>query len=35
MGFPTVARLAAAAPAYRLRYSGFDQLGPLERLLGL
>jgi len=35
MGFPSVARLAAAAPAYRLRYSSFDQLGPLEKLLGL
>lgn len=35
LGFPEVARLAAAAPAYRLRYSAFDQLGPLEELLGL
>jgi len=32
-GFHEVARLAAAAPAYRLRYSDFAQLGPLEQLL--
>lgn len=32
-GFREVARLAAAAPAYRLRYSDFAQLGPLEELL--
>jgi hypothetical protein len=34
-GFPAVARLAAAAPVWRLRYSRFDQLAPLEDLLGL
>ncbi|MHB8836769.1 MAG: hypothetical protein ACYC9Y_13855 [Candidatus Methylomirabilia bacterium] len=32
-GFHEVARLAAAAPAYRLCYSDFAQLGPLEELL--
>lgn len=32
-GFHEVARLAAAAPAYRLRYSDFTQLGPFEELL--
>jgi hypothetical protein len=32
-GFPTATRLAAAAPAYRLRYGAFEQLGPLDDLL--
>jgi hypothetical protein len=32
-GFPAAARLSAAAPAYRLVYSDFGQLGPLEELL--
>ena len=32
-GLHEVARLAAAAPAYRLCYSDFAQLGPLEELL--
>ena len=32
-GFPTATRLAAAAPAYRLRYGAFEQLAPLDDLL--
>jgi hypothetical protein len=34
-GFPDAAKLAAAAPAWSLRYSSFDQLAPLEALLEL
>jgi hypothetical protein len=34
-GFAAASGLAALVPAWRLRYSGFAQLGPLERLLGL
>ena len=34
-GFPEAAGLAASAPAWSLRYSSFEQLAPLEGLLGL
>lgn len=34
-GFPEAACLASTVPAWSLRYSAFDQLGPLEKLLGL
>jgi hypothetical protein len=34
-GLPWIKRLAAAAPAYRLRYGSFAQLGPLLALAGV
>jgi hypothetical protein len=32
-GVPEIIRLASSTPAYRLHYSGFDQIGELEEHL--
>ena len=34
-GFPEAVHIASTVPAWSLRYSAFDQLAPLEELLGL